>query len=68
MLHHSDLKLFVFDVTISEIESRNEVIVRLYLMAFIFFIVLLKFEGHYKNRVTTLVNDDSYEFPLHQPL
>ena len=34
MLHHSDLKLFVFDVTISEIESRNEVIVRLYLMAF----------------------------------
>lgn len=38
MLHHSDLKVFVFDVTISEIESRNEVIVRLYLMAFYSFI------------------------------
>ena len=38
MLHHSDLKLFVFDVTISEIESRNEVIVRLYLMTFYRFI------------------------------
>ena len=33
MLHHSDLKHFVFDVTISEIESRNEVIVRLNLLA-----------------------------------
>ena len=32
------------------------------------FIVLLKFEGYYKNGVTTLVNDDGYEFPLHQPL
>ena len=38
MLHHSNLKLFVFDVTISEIELRNEVIVRLYLMAFCRFI------------------------------
>ena len=36
MLHHSDLKHFAFDVTISEIESRNEVIVRL--MAFYRFI------------------------------
>ena len=38
MLHHSDLKHFVFDVTISEIESRNEVIVRLNLTAFYRFI------------------------------
>ena len=38
MLHHSDLKHFVFDVTVSEIESRNKVIVRLYLMAFYRFV------------------------------
>ena len=38
MLHHSELKHFVFDVTVSEIESRNEVIVRLYLMAFYRFV------------------------------
>lgn len=38
MLHHSDLEHFAFDVTISEIESRNEVIVRLYLITFYRFI------------------------------